>query len=79
MPFLPGFEFIHMGAHAGPAYRQLLRYVPFFSSALPILPVTRKDGQDGYDGEEAMDDRRRRRYRSSSMDARKLILLFAIM
>lgn len=63
----------------GPAYRQLLKYVPFFSSALPALPVTRKDGQDGYDGEEGIDDRRRRRYRSSSMDVRKLILLFAIM
>ncbi|KAG0585787.1 hypothetical protein M758_2G038300 [Ceratodon purpureus] len=63
----------------GPAYRQLLKYVPFFSSALPTLPVTRKDSQDGYDGDEAIDDRRRRRYRSSSMDVRKLILLFAIM
>lgn len=63
----------------GLAYRQLLKYVPFFSSALPALPVTRKDGQDGYDGEEGIDDRRRRRYCSSSMDIRKLILLFAIM
>nr|XP_024393742.1 zinc finger protein-like 1 isoform X2 [Physcomitrium patens] len=57
----------------GPAYRQFLKYVPFFSNGLPTLPITAADG------EEAMDDRRRRRYRSSTMDVRKLILLFAIM
>jgi hypothetical protein len=70
-----GVDFIPMGAHAGPAYRKLLKYVPFFSSALPTLPVTR----DGHEGEEVIDDRRRRRSRSSSMDARNLILLLAIM
>jgi len=68
-----------VGARAGPSYRQILKYVPFMSSALPTLPVSRKDVQDGFDGEEVIDDRRRRRYRSSSMDVRKLILLFAIM
>ena len=64
---------------AGPAYRQLLKHVPFFSSALPTLPVTRKDSQDGYDGEEVVDDHHRRRNRSSTIDIRKAILLFAIM
>lgn len=61
----------------GPSYRQILKYVPFASSALPALPVSWKDVQDGYDGDE-VDDRRRRRYRSSTMDVRKLILTFAI-
>lgn len=46
---------------------------------MPTLPITRKDGQDAVEGEEVLDDRRRRRYRSSTMDVRKLILLFAIM
>lgn len=63
----------------GPAYRQILKHLPFFSSAMPTLPITRKDGQDTVEGEEVLDDRRRRRYRSSTMDVRKLILLFAIM
>ncbi|XP_073396110.1 uncharacterized protein [Physcomitrium patens] len=57
----------------GPAYKNLLKFVPFFSSSLPTLPVS------VVDGEEVMDDRRRRRYRSSTVDVRKLILLFAIM
>lgn len=73
------FDPVLMGAHAGPSYRQILKYVPFFSSAVPTLPVVRKDVQDSFDGDEVIDDRRRRRYRSSSMDARKLILSFAIM
>jgi hypothetical protein len=46
---------------------------------MPTLPITRKDGQDTVEGEEVLDDRRRRRYRSLTMDVRKLILLFAIM
>lgn len=61
----------------GPSYRQILKYVPFVSSAMPALPVSRKD-VDGYDGDEVVEDRRRRRNRSSTMDVRKLILIFAI-
>ncbi|BBN03483.1 hypothetical protein MPTK1_2g23850 [Marchantia polymorpha subsp. ruderalis] len=68
----------------GPFYRQILRtFLPFWSPALPTLPVTapsHKDSRGAPAAEDLIDGRPRRKQRnSSSMDSRKLLLWFAIM
>eukprot|EP00249_Psilotum_nudum_P018051 c26616_g1_i1 orf=587-1735(-) len=67
----------------GPAYRQLLKYLlPFWSPALPSLPVTttpRRDDRDALVAEELIEGRPHRRQRSSAIDPRKVLLVFAIM
>ncbi|XP_056842368.1 uncharacterized protein LOC108857797 isoform X1 [Raphanus sativus] len=61
----------------GPLRHKFLRaLLPFWSSALPTLPVTappRKDATKGEDGSEG-----RVRHRSSRMDVRKILLFIAI-
>lgn len=63
----------------GPFYHKFLRaLLPFWSSALPTLPVTappRKDASNATEGSEG----RTRHQRSSRMDPRKILLLIAIM
>lgn len=70
-------------ASAGPAYRQIFKYLlPFWTPALPGLPVTAptwKDGRETLEAEELIDGKRRRRQRSSTFDVRKVILALAIM
>ncbi len=70
-------------ASAGPAYRQIFKYLlPFWTPALPGLPVTAptwKDGREMLEAEELIDGKRRRRQRSSTFDVRKVILALAIM
>ena len=62
----------------GPLRHKFLRaLLPFWSSALPTLPVTappRKDPTQADDGSEG-----RVRHRSSRMDIRKTLLFIAIM
>lgn len=66
----------------GPFHKQAIRYLlPFWSNALPTLPVTapsRKDDRIPSIAEEVSEGRLRRRSRSS-IDARKILLAFAIM
>ncbi|PNY01267.1 zinc finger protein 1-like, partial [Trifolium pratense] len=63
----------------GPFHHKFLRaLLPFWSSALPTLPVTapaRKDGSNAAEASEA----RTRHQKSSRMDPRKILLLIAIM
>ncbi|CAN1288881.1 Zinc finger protein-like 1 homolog [Linum perenne] len=63
----------------GPIQHKFLRaLLPFWSSALPTLPVTappRKDGTNADDNSEV----RARHHRSSRMDPRKILLFIAIM
>lgn len=63
----------------GPVHHKFLRaLLPFWSSALPTLPVTappRKDGSNSTETSEA----RTRHQKSSRMDPRKILLLIAIM
>ncbi|KAL5070296.1 hypothetical protein RYX36_021183 [Vicia faba] len=63
----------------GPFYHKFLRaLLPFWSSALPTLPVTapaRKEGSNATDASEV----RTRHPKSSRMDPRKILLLIAIM
>ncbi|KAE8669690.1 ATP-dependent Clp protease proteolytic subunit-related protein 1 [Hibiscus syriacus] len=60
----------------GPLRHKFLRaLIPFWSSALPTLPVTappRKDADDGSEG-------RAKRQRATRMDPRKILLVMAIM
>ncbi|XP_041991450.1 zinc finger protein-like 1 homolog [Salvia splendens] len=59
-------------------HKFLRSLLPFWSSALPTLPVTappRKDASHGDDGPE----RRTRHHKTSRMDPRKLLLILAIM
>ncbi|ERN10925.1 zinc finger protein-like 1 homolog [Amborella trichopoda] len=66
----------------GPFRHKFLRFLlPFWSSALPTLPVTappRKEGRDGTTNDEVTEGRSRPP-RSSRMDPRKLLLIMAIM
>lgn len=63
----------------GPFRHKFLRaLLPFWSSTLPILPVTapqRKDGSIATDAPEG----RTRHQKSSRMDPRKILLVIAIM
>jgi hypothetical protein len=63
----------------GPFHHKFLRaLLPFWSSALPTLPVTapaRKDGSNATESSEV----RARHQKSSRMDPRKILLLIAIM
>ncbi|CAN0927157.1 Zinc finger protein-like 1 homolog [Linum grandiflorum] len=59
----------------GPIQHKFLRaLLPFWSSALPTLPVTAPSRKDGDDTPEV-----RTRHRSSRMDPRKILLFIAIM
>ncbi|CAM6051890.1 unnamed protein product [Sphagnum compactum] len=73
----------HKYTRRGPAYRQIFKYLlPFWTPALPGLPVTAptwKDGRETLEAEELIDGKRRRRQRSSTFDVRKVILALAIM
>ncbi|GAU14993.1 hypothetical protein TSUD_47880 [Trifolium subterraneum] len=63
----------------GPFYHKFLRaLLPFWSSALPTLPVTAPARKDGSNAAEASEVRTRHQ-KSSRMDPRKILLLIAIM
>ncbi|KAK1268678.1 hypothetical protein QJS04_geneDACA006361 [Acorus gramineus] len=63
----------------GPFRHKLLRLLlPFWSSALPILPVTAPPHKDGAFAEDVQESRSRHQ-RSSRMDPRKILLIMAIM
>ncbi|KAL3698499.1 hypothetical protein R1sor_012575 [Riccia sorocarpa] len=65
----------------GPFHRQVIKsLVPFWSPSLPTLPITQKDARGAPGAEDLIDGRPRRKQRSSTtVDSRKLLLLFAIM
>ncbi|RYR37317.1 hypothetical protein Ahy_A09g042224 isoform A [Arachis hypogaea] len=63
----------------GPFRHKFLRaLLPFWSSALPTLPVTAPPRKDASNGTETSEGRTKHR-RSSMMDPRKILLLIAIM
>ncbi|KAL6013114.1 hypothetical protein ACLOJK_003606 [Asimina triloba] len=62
-----------------PLRHKFLRFLlPFWSSALPILPVTAPPRKDGTGTDDASEGRLRHQ-RSSRMDPRKILLVLAIM
>ncbi|KAL2645214.1 hypothetical protein R1flu_012801 [Riccia fluitans] len=65
----------------GPFHRQVMRtLLPFWSPSLPTLPITQKDTRGAPAAEDLIDGRSRRKQRSSTtIDSRKVLLLFAIM
>ncbi|OIW06885.1 hypothetical protein TanjilG_19534, partial [Lupinus angustifolius] len=66
-------------AKRGPFRHKFLRaLLPFWSSALPTLPVTAPPRKDATNAAEASEGRARHQ-RSSRMDPRKILLLIAIM
>lgn len=63
----------------GPLHHKFLRFLlPFWSSALPILPVTAPLRKDGVTTDDVPEGRSRHQ-RSSRMDPRKILLVIAIM
>ncbi|RYR37318.1 hypothetical protein Ahy_A09g042224 isoform D [Arachis hypogaea] len=68
-----------MYENVGPFRHKFLRaLLPFWSSALPTLPVTAPPRKDASNGTETSEGRTKHR-RSSMMDPRKILLLIAIM
>lgn len=67
----------------GPLHKHAFRYLlPFWSHTMPTLPITspsRKDEHIPSIAEELSEGRPRRRSRASSIDTRKILLVFAIM
>lgn len=59
-------------------HKFLRSLLPFWSSALPTLPVTAPPRKDMAHGDDAP-ERRARHHKSSRMDPRKLLLIIAIM
>lgn len=63
----------------GPFRHKFLRaLLPFWSSALPTLPVTAPPRKDASNGDDASEGRARHQ-RPSRMDPRKILLFIAIM
>lgn len=59
-------------------HKFLRSLLPFWSSALPTLPVTAPPQKDMSHGDDATEGRPKRQ-RTSRMDPRKLLLIIAIM
>ncbi|KAL6494646.1 hypothetical protein OROGR_031446 [Orobanche gracilis] len=60
-------------------HKVLRSLLPFWSSALPTLPVTAPPRKDTSHADDASEGRPRHHHKSSRMDPRKLLLIIAIM
>ncbi|KAH6767056.1 RING/U-box superfamily protein [Perilla frutescens var. hirtella] len=81
VPYYADDEDVNMKKYSrrGPFHHKLLRtLLPFWSSALPTLPVTAPPKKDVSHGDDAS-ERRARTPRPSRVDPRKLLLIIAIM